>query len=73
MENHFECDGVTEAQKVRVAKSRLRGCALTWWKFIQTEREKECKKPISTCKGMVSKIREAYMPNDYEIQLHKNR
>lgn len=34
MENHFECDGVTEAQKVKVAKSRLRGSTLTWWKFI---------------------------------------
>lgn len=48
MENHFECDGITEAQKVKVAKSRLRGSALTWWKFVQTEREKEGKQPIST-------------------------
>ena len=47
MENHFDCEGVTEAQKVKVAKSRLRGAALTWWKFIQEEREKEGKKPIA--------------------------
>lgn len=73
MENHFECDGVTEAQKVKVAKSRLRGSALTWWKFVQTEREKEGKQPISAWKGMVAKVKEAYMPNDYEIQLHKKR
>lgn len=25
MENHFECDEITEAQKVKIAKSRLRG------------------------------------------------
>lgn len=56
-----------------MAKSRLRGYALTWCKFIQTEREKEGKQPISTWKGMVSKVREAYMPDDYEIQLHKKR
>ena len=35
MENHFDCEGVTKAQKVKVAQSRLRGAALTWWKFLQ--------------------------------------
>lgn len=73
MENDFECDGVIEAHKVRVEKSRLTGSTLTWWKFIQTEREKEGKNPISTWKGMVRKIKEAYMPYAYEIQLHKKR
>ena len=73
MENHFECDGVTKAQKIKVAKSRLRGSTLTWWKFIQIEREKEGKQPISTWKGMVAKVKEAYLPKDYEIQLHKRR
>lgn len=73
MENHFECDGVSNAQKVKVAKSRLRGSALTWWKFVQTERGKEGKSPIVTWKGMVAKIRQAYIPDGYEIQLHRRR
>lgn len=73
MENHFECEGVTEAQKVKVAKSRMRGVVVTWWKFIQNEREREGKIPISTWKGMVSKIRETYLPEDYEVQLHRKR
>lgn len=58
---------------MKVAKSRLRGAALTWGKFIQDEREKEGKKPIATWKGMLSKIRETYIPKDYEIQLHRKR
>ena len=37
LENHFECEGVSKAQKVKVAKSRLRGASLTWWKFVQAE------------------------------------
>lgn len=41
--NHFECDEITKAHKVKVVKSRLRGAALTWWKFIQEERVKEGK------------------------------
>lgn len=73
MENHFECDGISEAQKVKLAKSRLRGAALTWWKFVQEERQKEGKNPIATWKGMLAKVRETYIPKDYEIQLHKKR
>ena len=30
MENHFECNGITKAQKANVEKSRLRGSTLTW-------------------------------------------
>ena len=40
MENHFECDGVSNAQMVKVKRSRLRGTTLIWWKFVQTKREK---------------------------------
>lgn len=61
MENHFECEGVTEAQKVKVAKSRLRGAALTWWKYLQEERISMGKLPIANWKAMVSKIKENYL------------
>ena len=47
IENNFEYEGVTEVQKVRVAKYRLKGQALTWWKFVQEERESEGKKPTA--------------------------
>ena len=73
MENHFECYGTSNVQKFKVEKSRLRGNALTWWKFVQIERENEGKNPIVTWKGMVAKIKQAYIPEDYEIQLHRRR
>ena len=38
MENQFECESIPEAQKVKVAKSRLRGATLTCWKYVQEER-----------------------------------
>ena len=34
MENHFECEGVIEAQKVKVAKLRLKGLVFTWWNYM---------------------------------------
>ena len=67
MENHFNYEGISKAQKVKVAKSRLRGAALTWWKFLQEEREREGKKPIASWQAMVTKIKENYLLGDYEI------
>lgn len=46
MENDFECEGVSEAQKVKFYKSRLRGSTLTWWKYVQDERISMGKTPI---------------------------
>ena len=60
METHFYFEGFIEAQKVKVAKSRLRGPALTWWKFLQEESDKENKKPITNSKAMVRKFKDYY-------------
>ena len=46
MENHFEFEGVTKTKKVKVAKSRLRGSTLTWWKYLKEDRGRMRKKPI---------------------------
>ena len=34
MENCFECEGIEEKEKVKIAKSRLKGHALLWWDCI---------------------------------------
>ena len=64
MENHLQCEGITLAQKV---KARLRVATLIWWNFLQEEREKVNKKPISYWKAIVTKVKENYLPEDYEI------
>lgn len=38
MEKHFECEGILDAQNIKVAKSCLRGSTLIWWKCVQDER-----------------------------------
>ena len=60
MENHFKCEGITKAQEVKIAKSRLRGATLTWWKYLQEEKEKMDKRLIANWKGMVTKVKEKY-------------
>lgn len=73
MENNFECEVITKAYKFKVTKSRLRGKALTWLNHLQEERVKEGKHPIENWQEIVNKIKEAYLPKDFEIQMHKKR
>ena len=67
MENHFECEGAIEAQKVKVETSRLRGKTLTWWKYVQGEMVMMDKVPISNWKAIVKKIQEKFLLEDFEI------
>ena len=69
--NHFECEGIIEAQKV--AKKRTKRRRPNMVEQIQEERKKLGKEPIINWKAMVNKMKEQYFPEDYEIQLHKKR
>ena len=43
LDNHFECDQVPASQRFKLAKTKLKGPALSWWNFLQSEREDEGK------------------------------
>ena len=73
LNNHFECENIAEKDKVKIAKSKLKGPALTWWNFTQGERVKEGKNMITSWERMCVKVRETYLLEDYEIQLHRRR
>ena len=47
-----------KAQKVKVAKAQMRGPSLTWWKFVQAEREKKGKIPIASWNGIVANVKD---------------
>ena len=34
LENHFEADEIPANQRVKVAKAKLKGPALSWWNFL---------------------------------------
>ena len=48
LNNHFECENIAEKDKVKIAKSKLKGPTLTWWNFTQGERVKEGKNMITS-------------------------
>ena len=48
MENFFECEGIEEKEKVKIAKSRLKGHTFLWWDCIQADRWKNGKPKITS-------------------------
>lgn len=73
LNNFFECEDIADNQKVNIAKSKMQGEALTWWNFVQGERVKEARGMITSWKKMIAEIKGVYVPEDYEVQLHKRR
>ncbi|XP_059067510.1 uncharacterized protein LOC131858325 [Cryptomeria japonica] len=71
LENYFECEVVLPSQKVKLAKSKLKGPALSWWNFLQNERLEEGKEVISTWTRMKAELKRQFVPDDYEVTLHK--
>ena len=56
-----------------MAKSRLRGSTLTWWKYVQDERINMGKNSIANWNAMVTKVKENILLEDFEIQLYQKR
>lgn len=57
LENYFECEVVLPSQRVKLAKSKLKGPALSWWNFLQNERLEEGKEVISTWTRMKAELK----------------
>ena len=70
LDNHFECDQVLASQRFKLAKTKLKGPALSWWNFLQSEREDEGKEKISTWKRIKVEIKKKFIPKDYEVLIH---
>lgn len=71
MDSHFECDHIPPSQKVKIAKTKLKGAALSWWNFVQNERAEDGKEPITTWKRMRAEIKRQFVPEDYEILVNQ--
>ena len=44
---------------------------MTWWKYVQDERFNMGKNDIANWNSMVTKLKENFLLEDFEIQLHK--
>ena len=71
LDNHFEFDSVPEAQRLKIAKAKMKGSSLSWWNFLQIERLDENKNAITTWKRMKLEVKRQFIPKDYEVLVHQ--
>lgn len=71
MDAYFESDDIPEGQRVKLAKTKLKGHALLWWDHEEAERRKKGKPKLTSWDRMVSKMKSNFLPKDFEVQMHK--
>ena len=70
-DKYFECEEVSEDQRVKVAATKLNGHVALWWDNVQTERRRLNMLLIKTLSRMVSKLKGRFLPKDNQIALHR--
>jgi hypothetical protein len=71
MDKHLDYEYVDEERKVKQAVTRLKGHATLWWDELQDERRSKGKQKIKNYDRMVAKLKDKFMPKDYQINLFR--
>jgi len=71
MEKHFNYEDIKEDNMVKHAVTRLKGHATLWWDELQVEHRTNGKKKIKSFDRMVGKMKEKFIPKDYQINLFR--
>eukprot|EP00253_Pinus_taeda_P016521 PITA_16521 len=66
----FEFEETSEDKQVKFAATKLKGHASLWWDSVQAERRRLNKQPIKKCARMEAKLKEKFLPKDYQIMLY---
>ena len=69
----FECEDILEKQKVKIARSKLKGATLIQWNFIQIERVKNGKSRINSWNKMMALVKETYVLEDHGVQVLRKK
>jgi hypothetical protein len=67
----FDYEDVDEEKKVKHDVTRLKGNATLWWDELQVDKRSKGKKKIKSWDRMVSKLKEKFIPKDYQIIFFK--
>ena len=71
MENYFDYEDVDEEKKVKHAVTRLKVHVTLWWDELHADRRCKSKQNIKNWDRMVAKMKDKFIPNDYQINLFK--
>ena len=68
---YFEFEETSEDKQVKFAATKLKGHASLWWDSVQEERKRQQKPPIKKWARMEAKLKEKFLPKDYQIMLYR--
>jgi hypothetical protein len=71
MEKYFDYEDIEEEKMVKHAVTRLKCHATLWWDELQVDHRCKGKHKIKRWDRMVAKIKENFIPKDYQINLFK--
>jgi hypothetical protein len=71
MDKYFDYEDVDEEKRVRHVVTKLKGHATLWWDELQAKRTSKGKQKINNWDRMVAKLKEKFMPKDYQINLFR--
>jgi hypothetical protein len=71
LDTYFNYEDVEEDKKVKHVVTRLKGHAALWWDELQADRRYKGKKKIKRWDRMIVKLKEKFIPRDYQISLFR--
>jgi hypothetical protein len=71
MDKYFNYEYVDEDKRVIHVFIRLKGHATLWWDELQAKRRSKGKEKIKNWDRMVAKLKEKFMPKNYQINLFR--
>jgi hypothetical protein len=73
LDTYFDYEDVKEDKKVKHVVTRLKGHATLWWDELQADRHCKAKQKIKSWDRMIMKMKEKFIPRDYQITLFQRR
>jgi hypothetical protein len=71
LDTYFDYEDVEDDKKVKHVVTRLKGHAALWWDELQSDRHCKGKKNIKRWDRMIAKMKEKFIPRDYQITLFR--
>jgi hypothetical protein len=71
IDTYFDYEDIEEDKKVRHAVTKLKGHATLWWDELQADRRSKGKQEIKSWDRMIAKMKEKFIPRDYQITLFR--
>ena len=71
LNKYFAYEEIREDKRVKFAATKLKGHASLWWDSVHAKRKRLNKQPINKWARMEAKLKNKFLPKDYQIMLYR--